>query len=174
MSLAIPGQSTPTKTGWHLVGFQNGDTAIVRWNGHNWVWGSLTAPDSPVSGFTYLGSTVEDVLSSGRFSQALDGLPTKISTELISAADHGLFGLKGQPVLFDSNANPVGNSGTTGSEANPVNVIPSPIDPNVGNSNLSLGSIFGFLGSVQFWKGIGLVLAGAGVLIFAALEFRKL
>lgn len=60
-----------------------------------------------------------------------------------------------------------------GSEAVPTNVLPSPIPPDVGNSHLGgLGSIFGFLGSLQFWKGIGLVLGGVLILIFAALELR--
>ena len=38
----------------------------------------------------------------------------------------------------------------------------------------SVGSIFGFLATLGFWKGIGLVLAGVLIIIFAALELRKL
>lgn len=65
------------------------------------------------------------------------------------------------------------------SSAVPTNILPSPIPPSVGNQGGgvlgSLGSIFSGLavfGDLGFWKGIGLVLAGAGLLIFAALEIK--
>lgn len=176
MTLTIPGtQPTATKQGWHLVTFQNGATAVVRWNGRNWVWGSLPAPPSPVIGVTYLGSNIQDVVAHGtRFSNAIAGLPSKVSTELISALDHGALGLKGQPVLFDSKGDPVGpQSKWTGSEAVPVNVIPSPIDPNVGNQgHLSVPNpldFLSFLGDISFWIRLMEAIVGA-VLIFIGLR----
>jgi hypothetical protein len=38
----------------------------------------------------------------------------------------------------------------------------------------SLSGDFAFLGSAAFWKGIGLVLAGGLIIIFAALEFKNM
>jgi hypothetical protein len=36
------------------------------------------------------------------------------------------------------------------------------------------GNLLGILGNLSLWKGLGLVIAGAAILIFAALEFRQI
>lgn len=165
--------SRPSLTGWHLLTFQNGDTAVARWNGSNFVWGSLTAPASPITGITYLGKTISDVTSGNSIGlgAALAGLPSQLSTAITTAFDAGNLGTKGQPALWNSAGQPLGNTSVINSEAVPVNVIPSPIPPTAGNSNLGVSNPFALFTSSSFWKGIGLVLAGAVILIFAAIEF---
>jgi hypothetical protein len=134
-----PGQGTssPQKVGWHLVSFANGDTAIVRWNGSQFVWGSLHPPASQITGIDWLGSTLD--FNSPTFWQfftkAISGLPGLVSATLISEADHGILGLKKQPIIVDNKGKLVGGtSPTTGSEAVPQNVgfgnvnIPNPLD----------------------------------------------
>jgi hypothetical protein len=175
----------PTKTGWHLVTFLNGDYGAAQWNGSKWNWGSLTPPNSPITGFTWIGNTIQDVnsrtTSSGTslFAHALAGLYnngfTTAVRNLTAALDHGNFGLQGQPVLWNKGGQAVGNTNISGSEATPTNIIPSPIPATAGNSSLTgLLSAFGVFTTLGFWKGIGLVLAGAAILVFAALEFRKI
>lgn len=56
-----------------------------------------------------------------------------------------------------------------GSEAVGTSLIPGTSGIVNSLSNISLSSLFG---SMSFWKGIGLVLAGAAVLIFAALQLK--
>lgn len=43
-----------------------------------------------------------------------------------------------------------------------------------GNAVTSLANITSVLGDLQFWKGIGLVIAGFVILVIAGLELRKL
>jgi hypothetical protein len=61
----------------------------------------------------------------------------------------------------------------TDSSGNPVSTAPSGDVQSVGASTPA-ASLFGFLASLGFWKGIGLVLAGVLIIVFGALELRKL
>ncbi len=61
-----------------------------------------------------------------------------------------------------------------GSEAVGTSVIPGTTGIVNALSNISAGSFLGVLANLGFWKGIGLVLAGVLILVFAALELRKL
>lgn len=100
------------------------------------------------------------------------GMPASYDPALIAQLDAG-------SVLHGSGTNyveigvdkqgqpsPHANTGTTiGSEAVDAGInVPTPKLPN----------IFGVFATLGFWKGIGLVLAGAAIIVFAALEFRKM
>jgi hypothetical protein len=159
----------PRLAGWHLVTFENGTVALVRWANGKWAWGSTKHPaTSTIVSYSYLGGrTINDVLNhAGDWEHALSSLPPKQQLKLIELIDHGVTGLKGQPAVVST----TGSTGQSvgGSEAVSANVIPS---PSISNP---LGSIFGIFTTLAFWKGIGLVLAGAAVIVFAALEFRKM
>ena len=173
--MAVVEQTTPTKPGWHLVSFRNGDYAVVRWDQGRWSWGGLKPPSSPITGITWLGSTVQGILD--LFPHLSAGFPGIVDNTIAASLDHGNL-MRGQPLLIFGKLPGSKQQPGQGSEAVPVNVIPSPIDPSAGTgghiSVPSLSSIFGFLGQLSFWKGIGLVIAGGGILVFAALELRKI
>lgn len=167
-----------SKVGWHLISYANGDAAVVRWTGSNWAWGSLAAPLSAVDSVTYLGASIADFTQTtagiGRWTSALANLPGQLDAALTAEIDSGVLGLQGQPVLLDSSGRPAGGSdGAIGSEADPVNIIPSPIPATAGNSHLSVPSLTSLFGNLSLWKGVGLVLAGAGLLIFAAMQLKN-
>lgn len=166
----------PAQKGWHLVHFLNGDVGLLQWTGNGWDFGGLPVPSSPAVRSTFLGSNLHDVTHNpSRWNAAITTVSSTLQKTLISAIDHGVFGLQGKPVLFDKNANPIGaQSGQTGSEATPINQIPSPIDPSAGNSHLNIPSLSNLFGSIGLWKGIGLILAGAAILVFAAIEFKNM
>lgn len=171
-------EPTASKVGWHLITYANGDTAVVRWTGSDWAWGSLAAPLSAVDSVTYLGASIADFTQNTagirRWVNAIGQLPADVQTAMMKEIDVGVLGLQGQPVLVDATGAPTGgSSGSVGSEATPVNIIPSPIPPTAGNSHLSVPSLTSLFGNLSLWKGIGLVLAGAGLLIFAALQLKN-
>jgi hypothetical protein len=131
------GTTAPQKIGWHVVSFANGDTAVVRWNGSQFVWGSLHPPASPITGIDWLGTTLD--LNSTTFWQnwtkAISGLPGVVSATLMSEIDHGILGLQKQPIIINNQGKVTGGtSGKTGSEAVPQNIlgtnvnIPNPLD----------------------------------------------
>lgn len=125
--------TTPNKVGWHLVTFQNGDVAVVRWNGHDFVWGSLHAPASPITGLVWLGSSVSS-FDWANWASAVGSLPGVVSATLIGLVDHGILN-NGQPVLVNNQGKLAGGtSGQTHSEAVPQNLgfgnvnIPNPLN----------------------------------------------
>jgi hypothetical protein len=67
-----------------------------------------------------------------------------------------------------------GDPAHTGSEAVGTSLVPGTSGIVNSLSGLSIPSPFAVFGNMSFWKGIGLVLAGALILVFAALELRKL
>lgn len=155
--------------------FLNGDVALVRWTGKHWAWGSLRHPkaDTIVSYF-YLGPNIHDVGNNPtRFDNALKGLPAKQAGELMALMDVGVTGQKGQPALITRTGK--GNKGAfaTGGDAVPMGLgANTSTSQQVNKLTGGLLSGFSFLTSLSFWKGIGLVLAGAAILVFAALEFK--
>lgn len=165
----------PTKTGWHVLTFANGSYGVVRWTGRAWDWGSLSQPNSNITSIAWVGNSVQGLNSGPQLSSVLTKLYNSgfagALRNIIASLDHGSLG-QGQPVLWTRGGNPVGSTSIAGNEADPTNIIPSPIPPQTGNSSLT--GFLSMLTSLSFWKGIGLVLAGAGIVIFAALEFRKI
>lgn len=168
----IPFLNNPV-AGWHLVTFANGAIAALRWNSatNEWVWGSQTAPDSDITGVYWLGATIDAIGSdTATLWQALNHVSPAAALAVVASLDNGTLSL-GQPVLWqtDKTGAVTGTSNVPGNEANPTNIVPSP--------TISTPSIFSSLavfGTLAFWKGIGLVLAGVLVLVFAGLELRRL
>lgn len=110
------------------------------------------------------------------------GADAKTQTALIAQLDSG--SILHNPTFVEAKPTRSGvkvtsNKPTTiQSEANPVNVIPSPIDPNVGNDNLSaslsgISNFFSMLSNISLWKGVGLVVAGVLILILAGVLLVK-
>lgn len=52
----------------------------------------------------------------------------------------------------------------------PVNAVTGAVN-TVGDVGSSIGSVLGDLTNINLWKGLGLILAGGLILIFAAIEF---
>jgi hypothetical protein len=181
-----PADQGPTKPGWHLVTFKNGAVAVLRWSGQAWVWGSLTAPNSPITGFTYLGSTISAIGNNPKWwDAALAKVPAQIAIDLTSQLDHGIL-MQGEPVLFtvnkptasgkptpDAGAGPgitaQGNSGQTGSEAIPAPIIPTPSVPAISDVGNVLAAIWSAITNPSMWLRVGEALGGV-VLIFMALK----
>lgn len=165
----------PTLHGWHLVQFFNGDVALVRWTGTHWAWGSLKHPSpSTIMSYTYLGPNIHDVGNNvTRFDNALKGLPARQAGELMALMDVGVTGQKGQPALVKPSGRTSKGALATGGDAVPMGLgTDTSTSQQVNKLTGGLLSGFSFLTSLSFWKGIGLVLAGAAILVFAALEFK--
>jgi hypothetical protein len=161
------------KAGWHLLTFENGDVAVARFDPQSgeFVWGGLTAPGSPIVSVSWLGSTVTDIAShiSTWWDSAIANVPggagSQTAIALVSSLDNGTLS-QGQPVIYNTSGTTVtGTTNQAGSEATATTIIPSP--------SISTPGILTALGSLSFWKGIGLVLAGVLILVFAGLELRS-
>jgi hypothetical protein len=123
-----------------------------------------------------LAGLVQDTAMSGAISHALVNtlrIPGKLWVTLIGQLDAGAVlhdpsFVEVGPTAGSTGQVPVKSDAPTGigSEAVSSPIIPS---PNIGGV-----SIVGVLGNLDFWKGIGLVLAGAAILIIAGLELRSL
>lgn len=174
------GEVNPSQDGWHLLTFTNGDTAIVQFENGNWKWGNVSAPAADVTSLTFLGTTYDDIASNwAGWGKAMKAVTANISNSaqversLIAEVDHGQTVL-GHPVLINGSAIPAGGTssqtgGASGGDATPVDPG-TPAEPTLP----SIGSLFGVFANQDFWKGIGLSIAGALILIFAGLEFYKL
>jgi hypothetical protein len=169
----IPFVNNPV-AGWHLLTFADGTNAVARWNAatNQWVWGSLTAPNSAITGVYWLGSDVTDIAShvSTWWDAALTHVSPDVGIALIASLDNGSLS-QGQPVIYNTSSSGqiTNTTNTPGSEATSSPIIPEP--------SISTPSIFSSLavfGSLGFWKGIGLVLAGVLILVFGGLELRRL
>jgi len=137
-----PGQGTssPQKVGWHVVSFQNGDVAVVRWNGSQFVWGSLHPPASPITGIDWLGSTLDFGSTTfwQNWTKAISGLPGVVSATLMAEVDHGILGLQKQPIIVNNQGHVTGGtSPKTGSEA-----VASPNFPSIPNPLDALSGLF--------------------------------
>lgn len=152
------GLPKPTKTGWHLVTFKNGDAALVRWTGKHWAWGSVKHPRvSTITGFSYLAPHYTDLSSakgSAELQNAIRHLPAKQAAELAGLIDIGVTGQKGQPSLVHKTGQTSKASFAPGGDATAINQIPSPISPNA--SLPSLGSLGGV--AVRVLEAVGAVL----------------
>lgn len=173
----VPPVSDNLTNWWYAYNTNDGSYGIAR---------STAVPGNAVNGiFIGEAKNLIDLAThdAGKISDALRnmGTPAKLQSALIAQLDTGAilhnpsFIQAGKPAKGDTSGQPSVTSDkptAIGSSAVPVNVVPSPIDPSVGNSNLlsslsGISSFFSLIGSLQFWKGIGLVLAGALILIFA-------
>jgi len=173
------------KAGWHLLTFLDGEVAAVRYNPVNgkFVWGSLTQPTSPIVSVSWLGSNVNDIAThiSTWWDAAMKTVPggpgSQTVVALIASLDNGSLS-QGQPVLYTtSGAAVTGTTNVPGSEATVTSVVPgipnsNPLTSAVSGAASAFSSLAVF-GSLQFWKGIGLVLAGVLVLVFGGLELRR-
>jgi hypothetical protein len=178
----------PGQSGWRLLHLVDGSvmaafygtpaTASGTGGAAGWQFGTIGEPAQDVVSYTWLGSTIKDIgRSPNTFSKAISGLNKNVQAALIGALDSG--GLKnGQPVMYGPNGQT--KKGTQAGNTPPktgdvVAVSPSLPDPApTGISLPSVSSLFGVFASMGFWKGIGLVLAGAAILIFAAIEFKNM
>ena len=174
----IPGAPTsavnPGQSGWRLLHFVDGSVGVAQYRqGHGWDWGTLGEPAQNVTSYQWLGTTIASIgKSPGTFTNAISHLSKNVQAALIGALDSG--GLKnGQPVMYSHNGVPA--SGVPAKSGDVLAVSPSLPDPApTGISLPSVGSIFGVFTSLGFWKGIGLVLAGAAIIVFAAIEFKNM
>lgn len=163
-----------TKPGVYLLKYSTGEIALVSWNGNTFSWGKLKAPTATITHAQWLApnwsalSSLKGV-AIGHFYQAFN-LTIGQYRALIGIFDHSANidpsqGAYGQAIIVDPGIKP-GQSPkgfTSGNEAD-----------SAGINLPSVGSIFGVFATAGFWKGIGLVLAGAAILIFAGLEFKKM
>jgi hypothetical protein len=158
----------PSKSGWHLLQFIDGTVAVVRYDNGAWQWGSQVAPTSNVLSMNWVGGNVTQL--SEDLPKFADSIVQNSSFDtwstLLSSIDHGFLSL-GQPIVVDA-AGKVPSSGNSPTSQQGSEAVPSGVNiPGVS-------SIFSVFASLGFWKGIGLVLAGVLIIVFGALELRKL
>lgn len=162
-SVTPPGVDMAPADVWYAYKTSSGDYGLAK--------GGFVPHDAIRSVVAGTGATLGALASNfpTEISAALKelGVPGKLWTQLIAQLDVGA-------VLRNPNFVQVGPKGPSsdkstsiGSSAVPSNILPSPSIP-------SPSSILGVLGDLAFWKGIGLVLAGVGILVIAALEIKKL
>lgn len=135
--------TTPTKAGWHLVDFANGDVGVVQWTGSRWNWtGGLNAPASPIVGVSYLGSGITSI-SSG-LAKLSPSMPPAVWQTILSSLDHGDL-MNNKPLLVTNQGKAMtggaasasrGPTSQAGSEAVASNIVPSP-----DLSNLSIPNV---------------------------------
>lgn len=178
MAVRVPGRghvtsavTPPRLHGWHLVQFFNGDVALVRWANGRWHWGSVKHPPAnTIMSYKYLGPNIQDIGNNPtRLDNALRGLPARQAGELMALFDIGKTGQQGQPGLVTPTGKTNKGATNTGGDAQPMGLGPN---ESTKQQVTGLLSPFSFITSLSFWKGIGLVLAGAAILVFAALEFK--
>jgi hypothetical protein len=155
----------------------DGSVAVAQYNRDTgWNWGTIGEPAQDVVSYTFLGKSISAIESNAnRFSSIVSKLgSTKLTNALIGALDSG--GLNsGQPVMYSANGTASSGTAPPGSDVTPVNNVANALGNAAGNISLpSVGGIFGVFASLGFWKGIGLVLAGAAILVFAAIEFKNI
>lgn len=157
----------PTKSGWHLIGFANGDVAVVRWDNGAFQWGSITPPASPITGITYLGTQASGLYAA--LQPLIRSMSSVAQATVVASLDHGNL-MRGQPLLVDASKPASQQSPGTGSEANPTNILPSPIPATAGTGgHIGIPSLSGIFGDVHTWIRIGEALLGA-LLLFLGLR----
>lgn len=174
MTVAAPTVTGSTGTsslrdGWHLVKYVNGDVALVLAKNGEYQWGSTGAPNSQVITSTFLGAGKEAVAANdATWERALMGLPLHVVNALVAIiSENGKSWSQGDATVLDKAGTAInGSDSTLGGSATPAGVNP-PSLPGISNP-------LSFFTSSNFWKGIGLSIAGGLILIFAALEFLKM
>lgn len=168
-------------SGVYLVVFADGTVGVVRWNGGpdgtGWEWGSLHPPGDVQAAF-WLGPTFQDLSNlSGAFIKSLENKANltigqyRTLVHFFDSSQNTQQGTPnyGHPILIPSGIKPGQNAPgfKKSGDATPTNIVPNLSLP-------SLPNIFGVFATLDFWKGLGLVLAGAAIIVFAALEFKKM
>lgn len=123
---------------------------------------NLGANNSQVTSFMTEADT-----AAGKQQGHMEGGVIGFLTGLVGATPF-IAGKQTTQLLFDTNGNPTASSGTT-----PVSTTPSG-DVQSAGASITAPSLLSLFGNLSLWKGVGLVLAGAAILVFAALELRKL
>lgn len=163
--------------GTYMVSCTSGAIAIIGFDGTNWMWGSLTP--CTVTNYRHLGTniinvSVATVMAAAR---ALLATPKQLLTLQKDFLDH--IAPSGNPamILPDGTAKNVPFSSTAqpttapflNSAANALSSIGSGLAGAVG----AIVNVIKALFSGALWKGIGLIVAGGLLLVFAALELKK-
>ena len=169
-----------SKAGWHLLTFENGDVAAVRYNPVNgqFVWGSLTQPTSPIVSVSWLGANVSDIAThiSTWWDAAMKTVPggqgSQTAIALIASLDNGSL-MQGHPVLYSTAPGAPTSTNTSGDTVTGTTNVPGSEATSAGINIPGVSSIFGVFASVGFWKGLGLILAGVLIIVFAALELKR-
>lgn len=123
---------------------------------------NLGANDNQIVSFMTQADT-----AAGKQQGHMEGGVIGFLTGLVGATPF-IQGKQTTQLLFDSNGTPTASSGKT-----PVSTTPSG-DVQSAGPNITAPSLLSLFGNLSLWKGVGLVLAGAAILVFAALELRKL
>ena len=161
----IPGNTASIPAnGWWAVQSSNGAIGVQK---------GAKPPTNSIKA-VYVGAA--DTLSSlvEHFSTGLAGAIGDIGgsasqqSTLVGELDNGasIGGAKSWLFVGPNNSASSDAPVTSNSEAVAANVIPSPSLPSV--------SILGVLGNISLWKGLGLVIAGFAILIFAGIEFKNM
>lgn len=161
-----PGTNTAPSNTWYAYKTSTGDFGLA-------MIGHLPA-DSVQAIEVGTADTLGELASQGAtdIARALEqlGITTSLWTQLVGQLDSGAVEHNPSFVQVGPNGPSASKGASTkiGSSAIPSNIIPTP------SLGLPTGDILGILGNLQTWKGLGLVLAGAAILIFAAVEILKL
>ncbi len=167
-----------SKAGWHLLTFENGDVAAVQYNpvSGQFVWGSLTQPTSPIVSVSWLGANVSDIAThiSTWWDAAMKNVPggQETAIALIASLDNGSL-MQGQPVLYSTAPGAPTSTNPSGGTVTGTTNVPGSEATSAGINIPGVSSIFGVFASMGFWKGLGLILAGVLIVVFAALELKR-
>lgn len=171
----ISSQWTPTHSGYQMVRYVDGSVALVAYDVEKgWEWGNTTPPSSQVIDVQNLG---EHPFSDPKaWAAALAGLPDQVKLAFTRiASEGGIQNAQGailvkyntgtkQATITSSNKDATVGQDTQNAGATPGSVT----------GGLHIGDPLSFFTSSEFWKGLGLIIAGGLILIFAALEFLKM
>lgn len=174
------GLAAESPPGWWVVRDTNGAVGLQA---------AKPAGNALKSVFIGSADTLNELVTN--FSTAISnaigsiGATPKQQATLIAELDSGAAINGAKRWLYVGNATPSGGTPgqlpvtsdaptKIGSEAVGTSVIPGTTGIVNAISNISPPNILGVLGNLGLWKGIGLVLAGVLILVFAGLELRKL
>lgn len=153
--------------GWYFLKFFDGSVALVYLKDHAWQWtkGHAPAGHGEITPY-YLGTSQDIETNPNHLNGLLKTLANAKQRTVIIAAIDSRKGLS----QFVTQAGKA--SGTSpGSEVSGGGLLnPNPPGHLTPPSLPSLASILGFLGSGSFWAGLGMCLAGAGLVAFGVFQ----
>jgi hypothetical protein len=183
--------------GWYVLSFIDGAIALVYLKNHVWQWEGGPPTGNGEFSAKYIGALSTDPTADMQAGLQTSSVPRwfidrmnaairaagatgKQQATYMSLIDHGI----GTSAVIAPNGSVTAGATKTGSGAIPASSLSGASNATrtaitsaantVSGAFSGAFSFLGFLGSLSFWKGLGLIIGGAAILVFAALEFRKL
>jgi hypothetical protein len=182
--------------GWYLLKFFDGSVALVFLDNKIWQWGKYGAPGGHGEFVPYYIGTTND--PNAGVGLQVGSIPhswfqrltawekeARLTPKQLAVIGNLIDGGVGQSSVISPGGKEVGgdasnkSKGITSPGIGPQNIGPTGKSPIVsavqsaGNAISGAFGFLGFLGSLDFWKGVGLVIGGVLILYFAAKEFQK-